>query len=173
MKRGCFRVSPLGTDVMGLAAGEGLPVCRCVSAADTSLSLSLSLCSGSSGLKPDFGVRRGARQHLLAGSHRAPGRGVHRSRAGRAMARCVNGHRVLLAGGHRFSPVVSFPGLGRSLDSPWRTVMGITALAPSRAWFPGRRGSQARCGAHPFSNPKDCWPISDRSHKSTTIKETR
>jgi hypothetical protein len=36
-------VSPLGTDVMGMVAAEGLPVCRCVSAAGTFLSLSLSL----------------------------------------------------------------------------------------------------------------------------------
>jgi hypothetical protein len=43
MEKGCFRVSPTGTDVMGMVAAEGLPVCRCVGIADTSLSLSLSL----------------------------------------------------------------------------------------------------------------------------------
>jgi hypothetical protein len=43
MKRGCFRVSPLGTDVMGVATRPCGPVGRCVSSADTSLSLSLSL----------------------------------------------------------------------------------------------------------------------------------
>jgi hypothetical protein len=43
MKRGCFRVSPLGTDVMGVATCLCGSVGRCVSSADTSLSLSLSL----------------------------------------------------------------------------------------------------------------------------------
>jgi hypothetical protein len=71
------------------------------------------------------------------------------------------------------SPVTSFFELDCSPHTPWRTVMGAVALAPSRAWFPGRRGNQARCGARPFSNPSNCWPISDRSHNSTTTKETR
>jgi hypothetical protein len=43
MMRGSFCMSPTGTDVMGMAAAEGSPVCRCVGIADTSLSLSLSL----------------------------------------------------------------------------------------------------------------------------------
>jgi hypothetical protein len=43
MKRGCVRVSPSGTDVMGIVACSEEPVARCVSVADTSLSLSLSL----------------------------------------------------------------------------------------------------------------------------------
>jgi hypothetical protein len=33
----------MGTDVMGVVAAQGSPVARCVSVADTSLSLSLSL----------------------------------------------------------------------------------------------------------------------------------
>jgi hypothetical protein len=43
MKRGCFRVSPTGTDVMGVVVRPGGAITRCVSLADTSLSLSLSL----------------------------------------------------------------------------------------------------------------------------------
>jgi hypothetical protein len=39
MMRGCFCMSPSGTNVMGTVAAEGLPVCRCVSAADKSLIL--------------------------------------------------------------------------------------------------------------------------------------
>jgi hypothetical protein len=31
--------------------------------------------------------------------------------------------------------------LGRSPYNPWRTLKGAKALAPSRVWFPGRRGS--------------------------------
>ena len=62
MKRGCFRVSPMGTDVMKTVAAVGSPVCRCVSAADTfSLSLSLST-PGLAGKKPSFGAPRGAHQ---------------------------------------------------------------------------------------------------------------
>jgi hypothetical protein len=41
--RGCFRVSSLGTDVPGVYGAQNGPVARCVSVADTSLSLSLSL----------------------------------------------------------------------------------------------------------------------------------
>jgi hypothetical protein len=36
-------MSPLGTNVTGMAVAEGLPLARCVGIADTSLSLSLSL----------------------------------------------------------------------------------------------------------------------------------
>jgi hypothetical protein len=43
MKRGRFCMSPLGTDVMGIGVPEKGVVVRCVSVADTSLSLSLSL----------------------------------------------------------------------------------------------------------------------------------
>ena len=43
MTRGRFCMSPLGTDVMGIDVRPVGAVCRCVSAADTSLSLSLSL----------------------------------------------------------------------------------------------------------------------------------
>jgi AcrR family transcriptional regulator len=65
------------------------------------------------------------------------------------------------------------PEFGRSPHNPWRTAMGALALAPSRAWFPGRRGNQTCRGAHPFFNPTNCRPISDRSHNRTTTKETR
>src|ERR1039457_2519768 len=43
MMRSCFRVSSMGTDVAGVAAAREGPVGRCVSIADGSLSLSLSL----------------------------------------------------------------------------------------------------------------------------------
>src|ERR1039457_6499006 len=43
MMRGCFRVSPKGTDVMGMVAAQGLPLGRCLGVAESSLSLSLSL----------------------------------------------------------------------------------------------------------------------------------
>src|SRR5665213_1466753 len=91
MKRCCFRVSPIGTDVMGIALRPTGAVCRCVSAADTSLSLSLSLSTpGLLGKKPSLGADRGAHHHLLAGTRRAPGRGVHRSRAAhRSLVTCV------------------------------------------------------------------------------------
>jgi hypothetical protein len=54
--RGCFRVSQLGTFVPGVAACPFGPVGRCVSSADTSLSLSLSLScpSSTSRLAADF-----------------------------------------------------------------------------------------------------------------------
>ncbi len=48
MMRGCFRVSQLGTDVPGIAMRPLGAVGRCVSSADTSLSLSLSLSCPSS-----------------------------------------------------------------------------------------------------------------------------
>jgi hypothetical protein len=38
-----LRVKSFETDVMGMVAAQGSPVCRCVGIADTSLSLSLSL----------------------------------------------------------------------------------------------------------------------------------
>jgi hypothetical protein len=47
MKRGCFRVSPTGMDVTGVVVRPVGAITRCVSVADTSLSLSLSLYSGS------------------------------------------------------------------------------------------------------------------------------
>ncbi len=80
MKRGCFRVSPFGTDVMGIVAHSGAPVGRCVSSADTSLSLSLSLCPGLLGSDSGFGARRGVSHDLPAGTHRAFECGVRRSR---------------------------------------------------------------------------------------------
>jgi hypothetical protein len=46
MEKGCFRVSPTGTDVTGIVVRPAGAVCRCVGIADTSLSLSLSLYSG-------------------------------------------------------------------------------------------------------------------------------
>src|SRR5665213_1179826 len=80
MKRGCFRVSPIGTDVMGIGVARGLPLARCVSAADTRLSLSLSLSTpGLLGSRPSFGVFRGARRQLLDRPRRGCARGFFRS----------------------------------------------------------------------------------------------
>jgi AcrR family transcriptional regulator len=81
MMRGCVRVSPYGTGVVGVVARSEGPVARCVSVADTSLSLSLSLCSASSRPDPACGARSGAFLDLLAAfSRRACGRGSCRSR---------------------------------------------------------------------------------------------
>jgi hypothetical protein len=38
MMRGCFHVSPEGTDVMGMVAAQGLPLGRCLGVAESSLS---------------------------------------------------------------------------------------------------------------------------------------
>jgi hypothetical protein len=55
MKRGCFRVSPLGTDVKRVVAHRGAPVGRCLGIeASLSLSLSLSCPSSASPLAADF-----------------------------------------------------------------------------------------------------------------------
>jgi hypothetical protein len=70
MKRGCLRVVPVGTDVTGVSALPERVVVRCVSTAEASLSLSLSLCSQFSCAKS------GAFQGLLAGRRRACERGV-------------------------------------------------------------------------------------------------
>jgi hypothetical protein len=43
MKRGCFCMSPLGTDVMGVGVPEKGAVVRCTGISGASLSLSLSL----------------------------------------------------------------------------------------------------------------------------------
>ena len=67
-------MSSSGTDVMGIGVPEMRAVVRCVSSADTSLSLSLSLCS------QFLSAENGAQAHLLAGSDRALGRGFSRSR---------------------------------------------------------------------------------------------
>jgi hypothetical protein len=42
-------------------------------------------------------------------------------------------------------------------------VKGALALAPSRAWFPGRRGTRPGRGAHPSFNPTNCAPIGRRA----------
>ena len=67
------RVSPVGTDVTGVFVLSERVVCRCVSTADSSLSLSLSLCSRFP--EPQNGSNPG----LLAGSGHALGRGFRRS----------------------------------------------------------------------------------------------
>jgi hypothetical protein len=46
-------------------------------------------------------------------------------------------------------PATPLPSLGRPPHNPRRTVNGDMALAPSRVWFPGRRGNQTCRGAHP------------------------
>jgi hypothetical protein len=54
---------------------------------------------------------------------------------------------------HRPASMPSGLKFGRSPHNPWRTVTGAKALAPSCVWFPGRRGFQTGCGAHPYFTP--------------------
>jgi hypothetical protein len=74
MMRGCFCMSPVGTDVTGVAVLPRGVVVRCVSTAEASLSLSLSLYS-------QFpSAQSGAKNRCLAGRSRAFERGFCRSR---------------------------------------------------------------------------------------------
>jgi hypothetical protein len=129
LMRGCIRVSPLGTDVTGVVVRPVGAITRCVSVADTSLSLSLSLSTPNlSGLKPSSGAENGAYSDLLAGSRRAPGRGFRRSwRRPLAVSPCA-GVRVI--------------GLAGSPYNPWGTSEEVPSRAPTRVGFvvPGRRG---------------------------------
>jgi hypothetical protein len=122
MEKGCFRVSPIGTDVTGIVVRPAGAVCRCVSAADTSLSLSLSLYSRFSRQKPSSGAGFGALHDRLAGNRRA---------LASAALCCVGRSRILAVSAK----------LGRSPRNPGEAIKGAWALAPSRARFPGRRGS--------------------------------
>jgi hypothetical protein len=125
------RVSSHGTDVMGNRCAPVGVVSRCVSVADTSLSLSLSLCRGSSsGQDARFGARNGAQNNLLGTARRASERGFRRPAHGPAAAAsftcaCVD---------HK---------LGRAPHNPWSSF----EEAPSRALFP-RAGvaGPMRCG---------------------------
>jgi hypothetical protein len=58
------------------------------------------------------------------------------------------------------SPATTFPELDCSPHNPWRTLKGAKALAPSRVWFPGRRGSETCRGAHPSFNKPACAALS-------------
>jgi hypothetical protein len=143
MMRGCFRVSPNGTDVMGLVAAREGSVARCVSVADTSLSLSLSLSVPAwLGSRAAFGARRGARHDLSAGSRRAPGRGIsaawHWRGSGRFVARVV-GDRGCVGLGRPVIPRRASRGAtARLYPSLSRLVLGASRLATGRdAYFFG------------------------------------
>ena len=66
--RGCFHVFSSGTDVTGVAVRQSTAFGRCVSSADTSLSLSLSLCPSST---PDLTAEFGRFAAPLAGFGKA------------------------------------------------------------------------------------------------------
>jgi len=197
MRRSCFRVSSMGTDVAGVAAARVGPVGRCVSIADGSLSLSLSLSTpGLVGKKPSVGAGLGACNDLPAGHRRAPGCGTRVARRRRGACPLLACARVAV-------------DLGRLPCTPGVASKGAKALVPSRVWFPGRRGSLSGRGAHLFCglsavrgdglglvlglggvvqgfersgpasflrgrgldrrfNSASCWPISDRSRPSHT-----
>jgi len=148
MMRGCFRVSPMGTDVMGIALRPVGALARCVSVADTSLSLSLSLSTpGLLGKKPSLGAQSGAHNDLLAGIHRPPGCGVRRSpRAHGSLVSCAPRGSVLRARG-LFERRCRVPHLAVAFEK-----------APSRA--PTRDGSSSaeRRGSHkgPRRSPIAC-----------------
>jgi hypothetical protein len=132
MEKGCFRVSPLGTDVTGIVVRPLGAVTRCVSVADTSLSLSLSLSAPNlSGLEPSSGAFRGAYLDLLDGPGRACERGFCHVRRGSTAT-----HTEPLAGAE-----VDI-SLGCSPHNPWRTSEEVPSRAPTRAGFvaPKRRG---------------------------------
>jgi hypothetical protein len=81
MKRGCFRVSPLGTDVTRVVVRPSGAITRCVSLADTSLSLSLSLSTPDLlGQRPSSGAKNGADHRYVDRSRRGCARGVCRAR---------------------------------------------------------------------------------------------
>jgi hypothetical protein len=122
MEKGCLRVSPIGTDVTGIVVRPAGRITRCVGIADTSLSLSLSLCSRFSRQKPSSGAGFGALHDRLAGNRRA---------LASAALCCVGRSRILAVSAE----------LGRPSHNPGEAIKGAWALAPSRAWFPGRRGS--------------------------------
>ena len=89
MEKGCFRVSPKGTDVMGMVAAQGLPLGRCLGVAESSLSLSLST-PWFLAKKASSGALCGAAHHSLGSTCRVSERGIGRSRlAGRGACSSV------------------------------------------------------------------------------------
>jgi hypothetical protein len=125
MKGSSFRMSPFGTDMMGMPVRHGAPVGRCVSSADSSLSLSLSLsCPCSS-------------PRLAAGFPRFPerSRGWASRASGSAFAACFAASCAVRARVRI--------GLGHPPHNPWRVFEEASACVPTRAGAvsnPERRG---------------------------------
>jgi hypothetical protein len=140
------------------------------------ISLSLSLSTPDlAGKKPSPGAKNGAPDHLLAGSHRALGCGVHRSRSVRGLfeRRCpfpigVVAFEETPSCAPTRVGVVSSAGrrgchprprrspnfnLGCPPYRPGRAFKGALAVGPSPVWFPGRRGPDPDRGARPSCNP--------------------
>ena len=113
------------------------------SASPTHLSLSLSLYSRFSRQQPGSGAENGAPDHLLAGSRRALGCGVDRSLVLAFSAKRVRtSPRPISPRSRAGRGEVPDPALlGCPPHNPGEAIKGAWALAPSRARFPGRRGS--------------------------------
>jgi hypothetical protein len=121
-------VKSFRTDVTGVVVRSSEPITRCVSVADTSLSLSLSLSTPNlSGLEPSFGAENGAPDHLLVGPRRASGCGICRSR-----------RRPLAVSPWADVRVIELA----CSPNPWGTSEEVPSRAPTRAGFvgPRRRG---------------------------------
>ena len=131
------RVRSFVTDVMRDRCAPIGVVVRCVSTADSSLSLSLSLCS------QFLSAENGSRTHLLAGSDHAPGRGFHHVRSGPFPS-----GRFIIAAPFACARVNS---LGQAPHNPWSS----SEEALSRAYFP-RAGSVGpkRRGPLPNRGPR-------------------
>src|ERR1039457_336369 len=112
------------------------------------ISLSLSLSTpGLAGKKPSFGARRGAHHHLLAGTCRAPGRGVPRSRA---------------AGRVLFERRGCFPSLAVAFEeAPSRALMRAGCSAGRRGPDPGPRRS-------PYA-----WHLTPRGEEVVSLSSDR
>ena len=117
------RVRSFETDVMGSRCAPNGVVCRCVSTADSSLSLSLSLCSQL------FSAENGSNTHLLAGRRRVSERGF-----------CAAWRRLLPAAPLACARVAN--SLGCPPDSPWEASEVVPSRVPSRGGSvgPERRG---------------------------------
>jgi hypothetical protein len=120
-------VKSFRTDVIEDRCAPVAPVSRCVSTADSSLSLSLSLSAPDLlGPEPSFSAEKGA---LLAGLRRAPGRGIcHVWRRPLAVSPCAD-VRVDIS-------------LVRPPHTPWRAFEEVPSRAPTRdgSVGPMRRG---------------------------------
>jgi hypothetical protein len=97
----------------------------------------------------------GSRTHLVW-------RAVHASEAGRRPIVRV-----------RLVPSIAAVSLGRSPDNPWRAARGAWALAPSRAWFPGRRGPTDLGSRRPLLfDPANCNPHDGASVNTQPLHST-
>ena len=146
MMRGCFCMSPSGTNVMGTVAAEGPPVCRCVSAADTSLSLSLSLFRLCGAEKR----RLGAHSERLASSRHSRESGARRAPARGPRAACPQGptrhsHTRACVDVWLVRPRLSQPGPAplRTLPAEGSKSWGLDLL-PADSALAGRPGRDLR-----------------------------